>query len=209
MALTTHLDIINAAYAMFGETPIGDFSADEDGAQPAVLLYDQVLDFNLSLLAGGFSFAREVRQLSQVSDADPFTGFDYVFDIPGSTIGLPTYLTDDPSDPDRRYQDFILTGGQVHAADSPLYAMVKFRPEPHRWSATFRLATITALAGQLAYAVSSNKTTRDAFMADAYGAPGEYYRGGMMRAALSEEAFAQPPRGIPMDQNPLSAAWRS
>jgi hypothetical protein len=208
MALITYADIINAAFALFGETPVQDFDSDDENAQSAILLYEQIVDFNLGLQPAGFSFGREVRQLSQVADADPFTGFDYVFDIPGPTLGLPVFLTDDPSDPRCRYTDFILTGGQVHASDSPLYAMVKFRPDPHLWSPAFRLATITALAGNLAFSTTSKQSDMDNFYSRAYGAPSEYYRGGMMRAALSEEAFASPPRSIQMDQNPLTSSWR-
>lgn len=209
MSLTTFADIVNAAFARIGEEPVQDFDADLGGGQSALLLYEEVVEFNLSLQPSGFAFGREMRQLSEVANATPLTGFTHVFDIPGPSIGLPVFLTDDPSDPRRRYKDFILTAGQVHACDTPLYAMVKFRPDPYRWTATFRTATISALAGYLVYAIASRGSDRDDLLALAYGSTSEGYRGGQMRAALHEDGFANPPRPMDMDNNPLTWAWRS
>ncbi|MHA7968982.1 hypothetical protein [Rhizobium sp. CAU 1783] len=209
MALMTMADIINAACARIGEEPVQDFADDLGGGQSSLLIYEETVDFNLGLQPSGFFFAREVRQLSKIDGATPFTGYEHVFDIPQPAIGPPVFLTDDPSDPDRRYVDFILTNNQVHAADNPLYAMVKFRPDPHRWSPTFRSATITAIAGHLAFAITSDRNQRSDLLTLAYGTSQENYRGGMMRAALSEDGFANPSRSIKVDNNPLTGAWRS
>lgn len=209
MALTTYADIINAACARIGEEPVQDFDDDLGGGQSALLIYEETVDFNLGLQPSGFFFAREVRQLSKLSVATPFTGFSHVFEVPQPAIGPPVYLTDDPSDPNRRYTSFILTANQVHAADNPLYAMVKFRPDPNRWTPTFRSATITALAGHLAFAIASDRGQRSDLLTLAYGTPQENFRGGMMRAALSEDGFANPARDIKVDNNPLTIAWRS
>lgn len=209
MALDTFADIINAAYARIGEEPVQDFNDDLGGGQSALLIYEETVDFNLGLQPSGFSFSREVRQLTQLANATTFTGFTYAFEIPRPRLGPPVYLTDDPSDPSRRYRDFILTGGQVQAQDTPLYAMIRFRPDPHQWSATFRSATITAIAAHLAFAIASDRPSRDDLLRLAYGTPQENFRGGMMRVALSEDAFANPSREIVVDDNPLTNAWRS
>lgn len=208
MALTTFADIINAACARIGEEPVQDFDDDLGGGQSALLIYEETVDFNLGLQPSGFYFAREVRQLSKVATATPFTGFEHVFDVPQPSLGPPVYLTDDPSDPKRRYVDFLLTNNQVHAADNPLYAMIKFRPDPHRWSPVFRSATITAIAGHLAFAIASDRNTSQEMLTRAYGTPSENYRGGMMRVALNEDGFANPARSINVSANPLEEAWR-
>lgn len=208
MALTTFADIINAACARIGEEPVQDFGDDLGGGQSALLIYEETVDFNLGLQPSGFYFAREVRQLSKIATATPFTGYAHVFDVPQPSLGPPVYLTDDPSDPRRRYVDFILTNNQVHAADNPLYAMIKFRPDPHRWSPVFKSATITAIAGHLAFAIASDRNQRAELLQLAYGTSQENFRGGMMRAALSEDAFANPPRAVNTSANPLEEAWR-
>lgn len=209
MALLTPIDIINTACARIGEEPVQSLTEDLGGGQSASLIYDETVDFNLGLQPSGFAFAREVRQLSRLTDAAPLTGFSYVYDIPQPYTGLPVYLSDDVTDPTRRFDRFILTNGQVHSDAAPLFAMVKFRPDPHRWTGTFRTATITAIAAKLAYALASNRGAYSDFMTEAYGTPTENFRGGQMRAALSEDGFANPPRRIQTQFNPLDMAWRS
>ncbi|MEY9718790.1 hypothetical protein [Sinorhizobium fredii] len=209
MALLTAIDIVNAAFNRIGETPIESFDDDGESEQDASLIYEEVVGFNLGLQPSGFTFAREVRQLSKLSGATPLTGYTNVFDIPGPYSGLPIFLSDDVTDPDRRFTAFILTAGQVHSDADPLFAMVKFRPDPHRWTDTFRAATIAAIASRLAMSVASDRTTAEALRAEAYGTPSENFRGGMMRAALAEDGFANPPRRADVDNNPLTRAWRS
>ncbi|MGI2031944.1 hypothetical protein ACRQ1B_06080 [Rhizobium panacihumi] len=208
MALLTVLDIVNTACAMIGEEPVQSLTDDLGGGQSASVLLEAVIDFNLGLQPSGFHFAREVRQLSHLTDAVAYTGFEFVFEVPGEKIGPPVFFTDDPSDPDRRYTRFLLTSGRVHADDNPLYAMVNFRPDPHLWTATFKMATITALSGYLAFAIASDRNTQAQQLQAAYGTPSENFRGGQMRAALSEDGFANPPRRVSVARNPLEASWR-
>lgn len=209
MALLTVLDIVNAACAKIGEEPVQSLTDDLGGGQSASLLYEAIVDFNLGLQPSGFHFAREVRQLSRLAGVTAYTGYDYVFEVPGAHTGPPVFLTDDPSDPDRRYDRFLLTAGQVHASDDPLYAMVNFRPDPHRWTGTFRMATISALAGELAMAIASDRNTMQVWQQSAYGSPSENFRGGQMRSALNEDGFANPPRRSNTSNNPLERSWRS
>ncbi|WP_319519823.1 hypothetical protein [uncultured Martelella sp.] len=206
--LETDLAIANAACAMIGEDPIQSFDDDDGGNSAAGLLYGMVVDFNLGLQPSGFQFAREMRQLSRIDGATAFTGYDHVFDIPAPYTGTPVFLTDDPSDPDRRYNRFILTNGKIHASDDPLYAMVKFRAAPSLWTATFKRATITALAAEMAYSLASDRNTRTELQQTAYGSASENFRGGQMRTALSEDGFSNPPRPMGTSQNPLEQAWR-
>ncbi|TPW33240.1 hypothetical protein FJU08_01360 [Martelella alba] len=209
MELATPLDIVNAACALIGETAIQSFDEDAGGDSGAALIYGMVVDYNLGLQPAGFSFAREMRQLSRLSSGTPFTGFDYLFDIPGDFTGTPVFLTDDPTNPDRRFSRFVLVDRRVSASADPLYAMVKFRPEPSRWTATFKRATITAIAAELAFSLASDRNTRSDLNSAAYGSSVENYRGGQMRAALSEDGFSNPPRPAGTQANPLEQAWRS
>jgi hypothetical protein len=209
MALETNMDIINAAFARIGEDPIEGLEDDEEGSLAPSLIYEETVEFNLGLLPSGFTFGREIRQLSRIDGAAPLTGYAYVFDVPGQTIGLPVFLTDDPTDPNVRFTRFILTNSQVHSDADPLFAMCKFRPDPHLWTATFKTATITAIAARLAFAIASDRNTKEELLREAYGSPVENYRGGMMRTALAEDGFSNPPRKAKVFNNPLENAWRS
>ncbi|TCT34648.1 hypothetical protein [Martelella mediterranea] len=206
--LDDEIAIVNAACALIGEDAIQSFDDDDGGNSGAGLIYGMVVDFNLGIQPAGFQFAREMRQLSRIDEATAFTGYTYVFDIPAPYTGTPVFLTDDPSDPNRRYQAFILTNGQVHASDDPLYAMIKFRPRPSQWTATFRRATVTAIAAELAFSLASDRNSRNDLQQMAYGSSIENYRGGQMRAALSEDGFSNPPRPTGTANNPLERAWR-
>lgn len=211
MALLEHLDIVAAACAEIGEDAIGDFFDDgEENAAAAHSIYETVLDFNLGLYANGFQFAKELRPLTRVVLPDgttPLSGYDYIFDPPvENVIGPAIYVTDDPSDPDRRFSRYALIAGQVHADPEKLWQMVPFRPEPYRWTAVFRAATITALAAKYALSLGHDRGTMEALTIEAYGTPSQNFRGGKMGAAIAAETFSTPPRRQDRDSNPLTRA---
>lgn len=207
MALLTHLDIVNSACALIGAEPLQDLDEEVIGGQSASLLYEAVVDFNLGLEP--FSFAHELRQLSAVDGPAPASGFATVFNVPGPLLSPPLWLTDDPTDPDRRFWRFAQINGQVHSDAPALWAFCQFRPEPYRWTATFRAATITAVAASFALSVASDRNLHDTLHMRAYGTPSEMKRGGEMRAAITTNALSTPPRRPGWDDNPLARAWRS
>lgn len=207
MALLTAVDIVNAACARIGAEPIQSFDDETDIAQAALLQYEETVDFNLSLSTFS-SWAMEVRPLSRNSGATPLSGWTYVYDIPGPRLGPPVWLSDDITDPDRRTVRFTLVGNQVHADDETLHAFVKFRPDPERWPPAFRAATIAALAARFAISFASDRALAQQLQEEAYGTPSENHRGGKMRAAISEDSFATPPRKANWNNNPLERAWR-
>uniref|UniRef100_UPI003BA8DCF7 hypothetical protein n=1 Tax=Stappia sp. TaxID=1870903 RepID=UPI003BA8DCF7 len=206
MSLDQPLDIVNAACSLIGHEPLQDLAEETLGGQSAALLYDKVVDFNLALEP--FDFAHDLRQLSAVAGPAPASGYATVWDIPGARLGPPRWFTDDPSDPDRRFSRFVMMRGQVHATADVLWAYVPFRPEPWEWSALFRAATVTALAGDLALAIASDTNLSNRLKTDAYGVPSENYRGGQMRAAITANSQAAPPRKADWRNNPFERAWR-
>lgn len=207
MALLLALDIVNAACAQIGETPLQTMDDETDAGQAASLVYQDVVDFNLGLHP--WTFAKQMRQMSRDDVAVPYTGFTYVFDLPSERIENPLYLSDDPTDPRRRFVDYQLVGAKVHASTDPLYAMIRFRPDPYAWSATFRAATITALAARLAITLAHDRALGESKRVEAYGTPSENYRGGQMGAAIRTEAFSTPAQTQDRDTNPLTSAWSS
>lgn len=207
MPLLTDLDIVNAACAQVGEEPLGSLDEEVDAGQAAELLYNEVLEFNLDLFK--FSFAKQIRQLSRNTLAAALAGYDYVFDLPAERIGPPIYLTDDPTDPDRRYYRYALVGAQAHADDNPLYAMILFRAAPYQWSGTFKSAMVTSLAARLAITLCHDRGLSQDKHQEAYGTPSQDFRGGLMGAAIRADSFTNPPRNQQRDDNPLTSAWTS
>lgn len=205
MALLVPDDIIDAACAVIGEDPID--RSDPESSNSAIMIYEDVVGFNLGVYQ--FSFGRTLAQLSLVSNAMPLSGWTRVFDLPPERVGPPVYVTDDASDPNRRFTRYSLVGDTVHSDADELVAMVKIMPSPRRWSATFKSVTITACAARLAFSLASDRTTMESLTQVAYGSPMENFRGGQMRAAINEDAQATPPRKPDWNNNPLERAWRS
>lgn len=207
MALLDDLDIVNAACAMIGEAPLQSLDAETDSGQAAALLYQSTLDFLLG--THNFSFSREIRQLSRNDTVAKRAGYAYAYTLPAERIGDPLYLTDDPTDPDRRFSKYALVGNDAHTDAEEIWAMIRFRAPPYRWTAPFKMVAIKALAAELCIPLTHDRALADDLRTQAFGSPSENFRGGLMRAALSAEGFTQPPRAQNRDDNPLTAAWNS
>ena len=195
MALLTNIDIVNAACARFGEDAPQSFDDDVAGAGPVSQIYETVLDFNLGVYQ--FAFSKQLFALS-VDDAitSPASGYARVFDLAPEALELPIYITDNAKAPDNRFNRYVLLDGQVHSDATQLYAMCRYRPDPRKWSPTFRAATITALASKLCLAMAHDKDLSDRLHVEAYGNPSEAYRGGQLGAAIRADAFSTPPRPV-------------
>ncbi|EFO29137.1 hypothetical protein TRICHSKD4_4952 [Roseibium sp. TrichSKD4] len=207
MRLLSTLDIVNAACAEIGADPLQDLDEETIGGQSVTLIYENLVDFNLSIEP--FEFKFDLRQLTRIDGEPPLSGFTYLYDVPGPKSGPPRWLTDDPTDPDCHYTRFRLIKGQVHAMDMPIFASVPFRPDPQNWEPAFRKATVSGLAAHLALSLASDANLHELLKMRAYGTPQENYRGGEMRTAINNNAQATPPQRIAMDRNPLTRSWRS
>lgn len=207
MSLLDDLDIVNAACAMIGEAPLQSLDEEIDAGMAASLLYQAVVEFNLGIHQ--FSFSKEIRQLSRDDTAALTAGYDYVYSLPPERIGDPLYCTDEPTNASRRFSAYAIVGQQLHSSATSLYAMIRYRPAPNRWTGPFKLATICAVAANLAIPITHDRALADQLKRDAYGTPQENFRGGLMRAAISAEAFTQPGRPQNRDDNPLTNAWMS
>ncbi len=188
-----NLDIINAACAMLGADPVQSLEDDVDGAGPAGVLYQHVVDFNLAVYP--FTWARRHFQLSVDDFAGELaSGYRFAFDLPPDRLGQPLYITDTVKDRERRFHDYALVGDKVHADRNPLWAFCAFRPDPKDWDPLFRLATITAVASALALPLTSDRNARDDLARAAYGNLSENFKGGQIGAAIRSDAFSTPPR---------------
>lgn len=207
MSLLNELAIVNAACARVGEAPLQGLDQEVDAGQSAALLYDAVLELNLDIYK--FSFAKQIRQLSRDALGVALAGYTNVFHMPAERVGNPLYVTDAPTDPDRRFSRYAIVGTQIHADPDPLYAMILYRAPPQNWTGTFKMLQITALAAKFAISLCHDRALADDLQREAYGTPSDDMRGGLMRTAINADSFTSPPRPAARDDNPLTAAWRS
>lgn len=195
-------DVVNDALALLGDDGIGSFTDDERG-RDASRIFRVELGFALGVYP--FSWARKIFLLSKLAEPAP-TGHAALFALPPERIGPPLRVTDDATDPDRIFNAFVLLDDRVASDAAALWAECKFLPRASSWSPTFRAAVVTALAGRYAYARAADKDVQERLLRQAYGTPDGGYRGGLIGAAIAEDARATPPRRLPMAANPLSAA---
>jgi hypothetical protein len=207
MAILTPLDILNAAMARIGDDPLQSLEEETIGGREAQLIYENVVGFCCGVYL--FSFAREMRQLSKITDAVTPDGWPHVYRLPAERLGPPIRYSDSATDPDARYNRVVLRGDTVASDVFPLFAEIKILPPPHLWSATFRETVIVALAGEIALARASDRTTWKELRNAAFGPESMNFRGGLMGAAINEDGQATPPRAIRTENNPLIAAWMS
>lgn len=209
MPLLTDLDVANAACLRIGVGALGEegLEADDDRSRAIASAYDDTVLFNLGVYL--FSWSKTIVQLSLDDLATPLSGYTKAFDLPPQRIGEPIYITDDVTDPKRRFSAFAPIGEKIESDATALWAQIRYRPAPNRWNPMFRSATITAVAAKLALTVREDKQLAKDLERLAYGAPEDLYRGGQFGAAIRADAFSTPPRKPNWADNPFERAWRA
>jgi hypothetical protein len=122
---------------------------DSDVGQKVQFAYDTVLGFQprpVSVL-----LRRTIVQLSDGRWRHPLSGYLYVFDVPAEAIGEPLYVTDDVTDPKRRFDRLCAARPDDRGEQK---SALRADPLPARSSALepelSRKATVTALQASLA-----------------------------------------------------------
>jgi hypothetical protein len=206
MAITSDLDIVNAACALLSVDPLQALTDELPGGQAAQTLYEPIIDLCLGLTP--WSFARRTQQLGRLAGVTSPLGFAHVHQLPANRVGPPERLLADPSRPGSAVWAFDYDEeGRVHSDAEILYAQYTARVLPAMWHPVFRAAVIHAVAAGFCELLTGNSSMAAEMQAKAFGTPSEAYRGGMMRAALSADARATPARNLPAHSNPLLAAW--
>lgn len=201
------IDVVADACAILGADAPPSFDADVPGGVAAEAIHRNVVGFLVGIYP--FSWARRWFPLSRLAEAD-VVGFAYAYVLPAESLGPPLRLAEAPSNaPDLPSPPHLLAGSEIWSDAETLWAECKILPGPEAWSATFRLAAVTAIAGELAFALASDRTTRDQLRADAYGTREQGFRGGLLGAAIAEDARATPSRRLPWANPLLTARLRS
>jgi len=208
MAITSDVDIVNAACALLGVDPLQSLTEELPGGQAAQALYGPIVDLCLGLTP--WSFARRTRQCGRVAGVTSALGFSHVHQLPADRVGPPERLLCDPSRPNSVVWAYDYDEeGRVHTDCEILYAQYTARVMPGMWHPVFRTAVIHAVAAGFCELLTGNSAMAADLQAKAFGTASESYRGGLMRAALSADARATPARQLPASSNPLLVAWGS
>ena len=201
------LQLINRACARIGADPLQDLNEDSIGGQSSDLIYNTIVEFLLGIYS--FSFATKIVQLSQISGAQPVSGYKNLFELPADRLGPPINVTDCLGLPEVRFYHYEIIGSVIHCDASELYAEISFVPEPQYWSGAFRELMVLALAAEFALSIGHDDNLRERLRRDAYGASQEMFRGGAMGAAIRADSFSTPPRSADFSNNPLTRSFAS
>lgn len=200
------LSLINRACAIIGADPIDALDEDTPGAQIVSLRYDSLLEFCIGLPVHGFTFATATRQLSRRDGVTILNGWRFCHALPPDRIGQPIKVSPTADWPRVHFTDYIIEGNDAYSDCDALYALIHTLPEPAAMSGTFRRAFETALAGEFAMGLASDKKLRDQLLNDAFGPPSMQGTGGMMGAAIQADRASTPSNGPTTASDPLTRA---
>lgn len=208
-----HLKIMNNALARIGAGAIMAEDEDSDLAAQVVAVYFDRLDAILGMHP--WTFAGKTYKLDRLSetanndfvaaDGKFMNGWRHGFALPGTRIGHPRRILDDPRRPDSPCRDFLIEGVNLYADRDSLWATVTVRADPAAWSPGFRLAVTVATAADLCVPVTHDATLAEKLRAEAEGSPSEGGRGGLIGRAMGKDAAASPAKA-PLWGDPLTLA---
>jgi hypothetical protein len=213
MAEITHLVIANRACALIGQEPLQSLDEDTQGGQRAALIYDSLLDFCMALVP--WTFRRETVELNRLPDAPLIdgqvqnfqNGYRYCYAIPSGYKIKPNRMLRS-KEPDDVMTRFEFEGDKLFCDETKAFAQILIEQHPERWAGDFRHAFTVALAGEFAMAMADDKTVSSAKKDEAFGTSSQNFRGGLMGAAIQNDARTSPVRKLPLS-NPLLDAWNS
>ncbi len=199
------ITVINRALALLRSPPLAALDEESSKARQVSLIWDDLVE---GLLGGySWSFARKTYALDLLAET-PVNGFKHAFGLPGTRLGNPLKVLDNPADPDRPLRHWLLEDGRLFADTTPLWASFRVRAAPSEWSPAFRMLVTTAAAARLAMPITSNEGLGDYYQRQAFGGPMEAMQGGLFgRAVIADAAAAAVAPHLASD--PLTAAHRS
>ncbi|MBL4693513.1 MAG: hypothetical protein JKY92_09325 [Magnetovibrio sp.] len=205
--IKTDLDVINAACALVGHTPLETLEEETPGGSAIGLVYQEIVGFNFGMHP--FSFGTILKELTRLdANGEPLnTGYSYSHRLWNARRGAPLKVIRDPRNANDDFTDYLLIEDELHADEKQLWGIFKHSPPPLLWSSTFVTATTLALASRLAMIFASDTRSMQLWRTEAYGTPQERFRGGAMRVAINEDSFGTPPKKAQWSNNPLTNSW--
>lgn len=211
-----HLKVMNNALARIGAGAIMAEDEDSDLAQQVVAMYYDRLDAVLGMHP--WIFAGKTYKLDRLAEIEGndfvaadgkfMNGYRHGFTLPGTRVGHPRRILDDPRQPDNPCREFLIEGANLYADRAALWATVTVRADPPAWASDFRLAFTAMLAADLCVPVTHDAGLAEQLRAAAEGTPSEGGRGGLIGRAMGKDAGAAPAKA-PLWGDPLTIARMS
>lgn len=194
------IELIDTALVSLGENPLEAIEDTQPIVAQAGRLYARARDFCLGRTE--WKFLLEFVQLNRVTGEFPGS-YPYRFHSPVKGIVRAVY--DDVADR-RPYKNFRIMGDALVSDCETLWADVQVPgADPVRWSASFRELVIKATEASFAFSITADRVHAANLSADAYGAGLDYPEGGLMGAALAEDAQSDPGAVLDFGETPLTA----
>lgn len=205
--------IINRALARIGSSPISALDEDTSKARQCVAIYydrrDQLLGRN------PWQFNGYTYKLDAITESaeNGFTaanrwgnGWRYAFSMPGTALGPPRRVLDNPLDRSRPLRNCMVEAGRVYANVREIWAVVPVAANPAVWPAPFRLAVIVLVAADLCVPIAHDKTLAATLFEQGEGTKEQKGLGGLIGQAIAADISGAPPAAPLLASDPLTDA---
>lgn len=205
--MSVKTDIQNNALLIIGAQEVADFTNETDNKVKVLnQFYDQVKKKLLSLRSWTFAQKRaEIeaeKEDGQYVEQDDY--FKYLFELPQDYMKLIAVSNFETLD--SFYDQYELRGCQLLANDPKLYIKYIFNPEDECLPATFQDLLVNALAAEICYKITGDKTNQQALYQKVWGPVSDNLKGGLFGFYAKADAAQNPSRQ--MKSSPMRfARW--
>ena len=199
--MASRIELLNRALMRIGAQPLIDEL--DPVAPPHIAVYDSVLS---RLAAYPWSFMKTSRRLVR-RDAAPDPAhfpahWKYAFDLPPDHLGALRAVYD--SETLRRpFLGFEVQGAVLLTDAAQIWVVVMVTSQTQRWPGDFSELLMTAVMAELALSIREDRPLHDRLYAKAFGSPGQNGMGGLLAAALENDAQGVPDEAIGDGSSPL------
>lgn len=187
------VSICSRALILLGARPISSLEEDTDAARVCNAVYGPLRDAIIA--AHPWRFAMKKAALSLKATA-PVNEWSYAFVIPGEAVAGGVHAVFASASDRRAISDYEIFQRDLYANVSQVWADYKIVPPEAVWPETFVRFMTYAVAADIAFAITDQQNSAEAWNAKAYGLPGENGLGGALGEALALEAQGQGNSGI-------------
>lgn len=200
--MASRIELINNALMRIGAQPLIDEL--DPLAPPHIAVYDSVL---ARLAAYPWTFMKTTRKLARLVDPPDPAHWKYAFTLP-TDHGGGLRAVYDSATLRRPFLAFEVSGPHLLADVPDVWVVVMVTSQQQRWPGDFRELLMTAVMAELALSVREDRGLHDRLYQKAFGTPGQNGMGGLMGAALENDAQGVPDEEIGDGGNPLiDARW--
>lgn len=188
----TKENIQNRALLLIGAKEITDFTNASDNKIATLnYFYEEVKNKLLSLRNWTFATKREEIKSVEETESDYFK---YSFDLPEDLIKV---LSVQVSPKDSTYYDgYEVRGCKMLSDMQTLYVKYTFSPEDDCLPATFQDLLANALACEVCFKLTGDKTNQDRLYQKVWGLPSDNLKGGLFGFYSKIDASQNPTRRI-------------